>query len=60
MDLEQWAVGGTRLRLDPRLPTAARRQKIYTTFTFLGASGFSYGLGAPVYYILATTARSRM
>ncbi|MBW4022608.1 MAG: sodium:solute symporter family protein, partial [Proteobacteria bacterium] len=26
---------------------------IYTTFTFLGASGYAYGLGAPAYYILA-------
>jgi SSS family solute:Na+ symporter len=27
--------------------------EIYTTFTFLGASGYAYGLGAPAYYILA-------
>jgi SSS family solute:Na+ symporter len=42
-------VGGRRawLRLDLHLPSTGR------TFTFLGASGFSYGLGAPVYYILA-------
>jgi SSS family solute:Na+ symporter len=27
--------------------------EIYTTFTFLGGSGFAYGKGAPAYYILA-------
>jgi solute:Na+ symporter, SSS family len=27
--------------------------EIYTTFTFLGASGSAYGLGAPAYYIIA-------
>ncbi len=26
--------------------------EIYTTFTFLGGSGFAYGKGAPAYYIL--------
>src|ERR1700733_7403494 len=26
--------------------------EIYTTFTFLGCSGFAYGRGGPVYYIL--------
>ena len=26
--------------------------EIYTTFTFLGGSGFAYGRGGPVYYIL--------
>ncbi len=26
--------------------------EIYTTFTFLGGSGFAYGQGGPVYYIL--------
>jgi len=26
--------------------------EIYTTFTFLGAAGWAYGKGAPVYYIL--------
>ena len=27
--------------------------EIYTTFTFLGGSGYAYGKGAPAYYILA-------
>src|ERR1022692_3964902 len=26
--------------------------EIYTSFTFLGAAGFAYGLGAPAFYIL--------
>jgi solute:Na+ symporter, SSS family len=26
--------------------------EIYTTFAFLGGSGFAYGRGGPVYYIL--------
>lgn len=27
--------------------------EIYTTFTFLGAAGWAYGLGAPAFYIMA-------
>lgn len=51
MDLEKWAVGGRGFGwiFVFLLPAG----EIYTTFTFLGASGFSYGLGAPAYYILA-------
>jgi SSS family solute:Na+ symporter len=26
--------------------------EIYTTFTFLGGSGFAYGKGGPAYYVL--------
>ena len=51
MDLEQWAVGGRGFGWV--LVFLLLAGEIYTTFTFLGASGFSYGLGAPVYYILA-------
>ena len=51
MDLEQWAVGGRGFGWI--LVFLLLAGEIYTTFTFLGASGFSYGLGAPVYYILA-------
>ncbi len=51
MGLEQWTVAGRGFGwLFVFLLLAG---EIYTTFTFLGASGFSYGLGAPVYYILA-------
>jgi SSS family solute:Na+ symporter len=51
MTLEQWTVaerafGGPFVFL----LTAG---EIYTTFTFLGGSGYAYGKGAPAYYILA-------
>jgi solute:Na+ symporter, SSS family len=51
MNLEQWAVGGRGFGWIFVFLLLAG--EIYTTFTFLGASGYSYGLGAPVYYILA-------
>ncbi|MDA8048989.1 MAG: sodium:solute symporter family protein [Rhodospirillales bacterium] len=51
MGIEQWAVGGRGFGWIFVFLLLAG--EIYTTFTFLGASGFSYGLGAPVYYILA-------
>jgi len=50
MTLEQWTVGGRGFGgLFVFLLTAG---EIYTTFTFLGASGFAYGKGAAAYYIL--------
>src|SRR3984885_3595420 len=51
MDLEQWAVGGRGFGWI--LVFLLLAGEISTPFTFLGASGSSYGLGAPVYYILA-------
>ena len=51
MGLEQWAVGGRGFGWVFVFLLLAG--EIYTTFTFLGASGFSYGLGAPAYYIIA-------
>jgi SSS family solute:Na+ symporter len=51
MTLEQWTVGGRGFGgLIVFLLTAG---EIYTTFTFLGGSGYAYGKGAPAYYILA-------
>lgn len=51
MNLEEWTVGGRGFGfLFVFLLLAG---EIYTTFTFLGASGYSYGHGAPAYYILA-------
>ena len=51
MDLEQWSVGGRSFgTLFVFLLLAG---EIYTTFSFLGASGFIYGKGAGAYYILA-------
>lgn len=50
MDLEQWTVGGRGFGLV--LVWLLMAGEIYTTFTFLGASGWAYGKGAPVLYIL--------
>ncbi|MBR0798495.1 sodium:solute symporter [Bradyrhizobium jicamae] len=51
MNLEQWTVGGRGFgALFVFLLLAG---EIYTTFTFLGGSGYAYGKGAPAYYILA-------
>jgi SSS family solute:Na+ symporter len=50
MDLEQWSVGGRGFgTLFVFLLLAG---EIYTTFTFLGASGWAYGEGGPAFYIL--------
>ena len=51
MDLEQWTVGGRHF--GTALVFLLLAGEIYTTFTFLGASGYSYGLGAPAFYILS-------
>ncbi|WP_063732792.1 sodium:solute symporter family protein [Streptomyces sp. RTd22] len=50
MDLEQWSVGGRGFGTIFVFLLLAG--EIYTTFTFLGASGWAYGKGAPAYYIL--------
>ncbi|WP_179405223.1 sodium:solute symporter family protein [Burkholderia guangdongensis] len=50
MDLEQWAVGGRSF--GTAFVFLLMAGEIYTTFTFLGGSGYAYGKGAPVYYIL--------
>ena len=48
--LESWAVGGRGFgTLFVFLLTAG---EVYTTFTFLGGSGWAYGRGAPAFYIL--------
>ncbi|WP_368622453.1 sodium:solute symporter [Paraburkholderia sp. BR13444] len=51
MSLEQWSVGGRSF--GTAFVFLLMAGEIYTTFTFLGGSGFAYGKGAPVYYILA-------
>src|SRR5580704_17979243 len=50
MTLEQWTVGGRGFGAIFVFLLLAG--EIYTTFTFLGGSGFAYGKGAPAYYIL--------
>lgn len=48
--LEQWSVGGRGFgTLFVFLLMAG---EIYTTFTFLGGSGWAYGKGAPAFYII--------
>jgi SSS family solute:Na+ symporter len=51
MKLEEWTVGSRGF--GAVLVFLLLAGEIYTTFTFLGASGYAYGLGAPAYYILA-------
>ncbi|MBM3311504.1 MAG: sodium:solute symporter family protein [Candidatus Aminicenantes bacterium] len=50
MNLENWTVGGRRFGL--LLMWFLMAGEVYTTFTFLGASGWAYARGAPTYYIL--------
>jgi SSS family solute:Na+ symporter len=50
MDLEQWTVAGRGF--GTMLVWLLMAGEIYTTFTFLGASGWAYSRGGPVLYIL--------
>jgi SSS family solute:Na+ symporter len=50
MNLEQWTVGSRGFGLV--LVWLLMAGEVYTTFTFLGASGWAYSKGAPVLYIL--------
>ncbi len=50
MDLEQWTVGGRGFGLV--LVWLLMAGEVYTTFTFLGASGWAYSKGGPALYIL--------
>jgi len=50
MDLEQWTVAGRGFGVI--LVWVLMAGEIYTTFTFLGASGWAYSRGGPVLYIL--------
>lgn len=49
--LEQWSVANRGF--GSILVFVLIAGEIYTTFTFLGGSGWAYGRGAPAYYILA-------
>jgi SSS family solute:Na+ symporter len=51
MDLEQWTVGGRRF--GAVLMYLLLAGEVYTTFSFLGASGWAYSRGGPTLYILA-------
>src|SRR6266571_1472303 len=50
MDLEQWIVGGRGFGM--LLVWLLMAGEVYTTFTFLGASGWAYSKGGPSLYIL--------
>ena len=50
MDLEQWTVGGRGFGM--LLVWLLMAGEIYTTFTFLGVSGWAYSKGGPVLFIL--------
>jgi SSS family solute:Na+ symporter len=50
MTLEQWTVGGRGFGLV--LMWLLMAGEIYTTFTFLGASGWAYSRGGPALYII--------
>ncbi|MBY0492417.1 MAG: sodium:solute symporter [Gemmatimonadaceae bacterium] len=49
--LEEWTVGSRGF--GAVLVFVLMAGEIYTTFTFLGGSGWAYGRGAPAFYILA-------
>jgi solute:Na+ symporter, SSS family len=51
MSLEQWTVGGRGF--GPLLIWLLLAGETYTTFSFLGASGWAYSRGGPALYILA-------
>jgi SSS family solute:Na+ symporter len=51
MNLEQWTVGGRGFGL--MLIWLLMAGEVYTTFSFLGASGWAYSRGGPTLYIIA-------
>src|SRR5580692_5541521 len=51
MDLEQWTVGGRGF--GTVLMFLLMAGEVYTTFAFLGASGWAYSRGGPTLYIMA-------
>ncbi|HWK60788.1 MAG TPA: sodium:solute symporter [Eoetvoesiella sp.] len=53
MNMEQWSVGGRGF--SSVLVFVLMAGELYTTFTFLGASGFAYGFGGPALYIVVYT-----
>jgi solute:Na+ symporter, SSS family len=50
MNLEQWTVGGRGF--GAMFVFLLMAGEIYTTFSFLGGSGWAYGKGAPALYVL--------
>src|ERR1700731_1405347 len=58
MTLEQWTVGGRGF--GPVLMWLLMAGEIYTTFSFLGASGWAYSRGGPALYVLAYLALANL
>lgn len=54
MDLEQWTVGGRGF--GTMFVFLLMAGEIYTTFTFLGGSGWAYGKGGPPFILSRTAA----
>lgn len=54
MNMEQWAVGGREF--GTVFVFLLMAGEAYSTFTLLGASGWAYSKGGPIYYFLAYTA----
>ncbi|QSO47281.1 sodium:solute symporter family protein [Alicyclobacillus mengziensis] len=54
MDMKEWAIGGGSF--GTLLFWFLNAGEIFTTFAFLGASGWAYSYGAPGFYILANVA----
>ena len=54
MNLEQWTVGGRGF--GPILIMILLAGEIYSTSTFLGSSGWAYGMGGPALYGIAFAA----
>lgn len=54
MDMAEWAIGGRSF--GTVLFWFLSAGEIFTTFAFLGASGWAYSYGAPGFYILANVA----
>lgn len=54
MDLEQWTVGGRGF--GPIIIMILLAGEIYSTSTFLGSSGWAYGIGGPALYGVAFAA----
>jgi SSS family solute:Na+ symporter len=50
MSLEQWAIGGRGF--STALVFLLTAGEVYTTFVFLGGSGYAYGHGGAAYYII--------
>lgn len=50
LSIEDWSVGGRRY--GGLLLWVLAAGEIYTTFTYLGAAGYAYANGGPVFYIL--------